>query len=198
MSKSNIIDFLSNESRFSNVKNEKLKKSILEAKNMINGNNDENLTDITDSNSPKNENEDLYKKQCKFEINIDNNYYKDEDNSINENNLLGKKIDRDINEKDIFLKIKKYFIFISQLIRDNNLEQIKKEEKSFKKILDLLSKYRIDNIQYFINESEICKFIIYFKECDKYLSKDTEKQIEKFYQQIKDLYYKLILSNDSK
>ena len=198
MSKSNIIDFLSNESRFSNVKNEKLKKSILEAKNMINGNNDENLTDITDSNSPKNENEDLYKKQCKFEINIDNNYYKDEDNSINENNLLGKKIDRDINEKDILLKIKKYFIFISQLIGDNNLEQIKSEEKSFKKILDLLLKYRIDNIHYFINESEICKFIIYFKESDKYLSKDIQKLIEKFYQQIKDLYYKLILSVDAK
>ena len=159
MSKSNIIDFLSNESRFSNVKNEKLKKSILEAKNMINGNNDENLTDITDSNSPKNENEDLYKKQCKFEINIENNYYKNEDNNnIKENNLLGKKIDRDINEKDILLKIKKYFIFISQLIGDNNLEQIKSEEKSFKKILDLLLKYRIDNIYYFINESEICKF----------------------------------------
>ena len=59
---------------FSKVKNEKLKKSIIEAKNMINGNNDENLTDITDSNSPKNE------------------------------------------KKDILLKIKKYFIFISKLI----------------------------------------------------------------------------------
>ena len=59
-------------------------------------------------------------------------------------------------------------------------------------------KYRINNIHNFINENEICKFIIYFKECDKYLSKDTEKQIEKFYQQIKDLYYKLILSVDAK
>ena len=183
---------------FSNVKNEKLKKSIREAKNMINGNNDENLTDNTENNSTKNEIEDLDKKQCKFEINIENNYYKDDEINLNENNFLGKKIDRELNEKDILLKIKKYFIFISKLIESNNLQQIKNEEKSFKKILDLFSKLKIDNIHYFIYDSEICKFIIFFKECDKYLSKDTEKQIEKFYQQIKDLYYKLILSNDSK
>ena len=183
---------------FSNVKNEKLKKSIREAKNMINGNNDENLTDITENNSTKNEIEDLYKKQCKFEINIENNYYKDDEINLNENNFLGKKIDRELNEKDILLKIKKYFIFISKLIESNNIQQIKNEEKSFKKILDLFSKLKIDNIHYFIYDSEICKFIIFFKECDKHLSKDIQIQIEKLYQQIKDLYYNLLLSTDSK
>ena len=81
---------------FSNVKNEKLKKSIREAKNMINGNNDENLTDNTENNSTKNEIEDLDKKQCKFEINIENNYYKDDEINLNENNFLGKKIDREL------------------------------------------------------------------------------------------------------
>ena len=163
---------------FSNVKNEKLKKSIREAKNMINGNNDENLTDITENNSTKNEIEDLDKKQCKFEINIENNYYKDDEINLNENNFLGKKIDRELNEKDILLKIKKYFIFISKLIESNNIQQIKNEEKSFKKILDLFSKLKIDNIHYFIYDSEICKFIIFFKECDKHLSKDIQIQIE--------------------
>ena len=65
-----------------------------------------------------------------------------------------------------------------------------------KKILELLSEYKIDDIICFIKESDICKIIIYFKYNNKCFNKKIQKNIEKFYQKIKDLYIEIMLSKD--
>ena len=154
------MDFSSNKFRFEKVKNKKLKEAIKKAENLILGI-DEKLTDITESNISK---------ESENEINKNNsNKILDEfkENNINEKNLLlKKKKKREINKDDIkiiFNNIQKYFLFIYELINNNEKEKIKKEEKCLEKIFQLLLNYKHDNLEFLFNESNICKMIIFFK-----------------------------------
>jgi hypothetical protein len=79
---------------------------------------------------------------------------------------LKKKKKREINKDDIkiiFNNIQKYFLFIYELINNNEKEKIKKEEKCLEKIFQLLLNYKHDNLEFLFNESNICKMIIFFK-----------------------------------
>ena len=159
------MDFSSNKFRFENVKNKKLKEAIKKAENLILGI-DEKLTDITESNiSKESENEINKNNSNKIQINIEIDEFKE--NNINEKNLLlKKKKKREINKDDIkiiFNNIQKYFLFIYELINNNEKEKIKKEEKCLEKIFQLLLNYKHDNLEFLFNESNICKMIIFFK-----------------------------------
>lgn len=191
VSKNNVLDFISNQDKFCKTKNKKLKSSIIKAKNMLNQNNSENKTSCGNNSI---EQLDLCNNECQFEIFIDD--INNNKNIKKKNDFIGKKQNRKINEKEIIFKIQKYFIFVLKLINENNIEGIKNEEKSIKKILELLSEYKIDDINYFIKESDICKIIIYFKYTNKCFNKEIQKNIEKFYQKIKDLYIEIMLSKD--
>ena len=159
------MDFSSNKFRFEKVKNKKLKEAIKKADNLILGI-DEKLTDITESNiSKESENEINKNNSNKIQINIEIQEFKE--NNINEKNLLlKKKKKREINKDDIkiiFNNIQKYFLFIYELINNNEKEKIKKEEKCLEKIFQLLLNYKHDNLEFLFNESNICKMIIFFK-----------------------------------
>ena len=159
------MDFSSNKFRFEKVKNKKLKEAIKKADNLILGI-DEKLTDITESNiSKESENEQNKNNSNKIQINIEIDEFKE--NNINEKNLLlKKKKKREINKDDIkiiFNNIQKYFLFIYELINNNEKEKIKKEEKCLEKIFQLLLNYKHDNLEFLFNESNICKMIIFFK-----------------------------------
>lgn len=159
------MDFSSNKFRFEKVKNKKLKDAIKKADNLILGI-DEKLTDITESNiSKESENEINKNNSNKIQINIEIEEFKE--NNINEKNLLlKKKKKREINKDDIkiiFNNIQKYFLFIYELINNNEKEKIKKEEKCLEKIFQLLLNYKHDNLEFLFNESNICKMIIFFK-----------------------------------
>ena len=159
------MDFSSNKFRFENVKNKKLKEAIKKAENLILGI-DEKLTDITESNiSKESENEINKNNSNKIQINIEIDEFKE--NNINEKNLLlKKKKKREINKdeiKIIFNDIQKYFLYIYELINNNEKEKIKKEEKCLEKIFQLLLNYKHDNLEFLFNESNICKMIIFFK-----------------------------------
>jgi len=159
------MDFSSNKFRFEKVKNKKLKEAIKKADNLILGI-DEKLTDITESNiSKESENEINKNNSNKIQINIEIDEFKE--NNINEKNLLlKKKKKREINKDDIkiiFNNIQKYFLFIYELINNNEKEKIKKEEKCLEKIFQLLLNYKHDNLEFLFNESNICKMIIFFK-----------------------------------
>ena len=159
------MDFSSNKFRFEKVKNKKLKEAIKKAENLILGI-DEKLTDITESNiSKESENEINKNNSNKIQINIEIDEFKE--NNINEKNLLlKKKKKREINKDDIkiiFNNIQKYFLFIYELINNNEKEKIKKEEKCLEKIFQLLLNYKHDNLEFLFNESNICKMIIFFK-----------------------------------
>ena len=159
------MDFSSNKFRFEKVKNKKLKDAIKKADNLILGI-DEKLTDITESNiSKESENEINKNNSNKIQINIEIDEFKE--NNINEKNLLlKKKKKREINKDDIkiiFNNIQKYFLFIYELINNNEKEKIKKEEKCLEKIFQLLLNYKHDNLEFLFNDSNICKMIIFFK-----------------------------------
>ncbi len=159
------MDFSSNKFRFENVKNKKLKEAIKKAENLILGI-DEKLTDITESNiSKESENEQNKNNNNKIQINIEVNEFKE--NNINEKNLLlKKKKKREINKdeiKIIFNDIQKYFLYIYELVNNNEKEKIKNEEKCLNKIFKLLLQYKFENMEFLFNESNICKMIIYFK-----------------------------------
>ena len=121
-----------------------------------------------------------------------------EDNSIKKNNYLSKKKQRNeenyifLNnkkekEKKLIFIIQKYFIYIYELIETQKMEILEKEKNCLMKILDYLSEYVPENPFSYLNETNICKMILYFSDnlhCDINFNskiKEVKKNLDKMF-----------------
>ena len=161
------------------MKNKKLELAIKEAIRLINTQNESNQYFLIEKSKKKNSNssekiENLKIKKDEEETeNIEIELIDTEENSIKKNNYLSKKKKRneenEINiniekEKELIFKIQKYFIYIYDLIKSKNIQNLEKEKNCLMKILEYLSRYIPENIISYLTETNICKMILYFSD----------------------------------
>ena len=157
-------------------------------------------------NFNQSENIDILKNKKNKNDNVDIELIDTEESSVKKNDYLTKKKKRKIEkkniikkekEKELIFKIQKYFIYIYDLIKSKNVQKLEKEKNCLMKILEYLSKYVPENIFTFLNETNICKMILFFSETIDLYDNNFNLKVIEAQQNIQKLFlYELLKQED--
>ena len=101
-------------------------------------------------------------------------------------------------EKELIFKIQKYFIYIYDLIKSKNVQKLEKEKNCLMKILEYLSKYVPENIFTYLNETNICKMILFFSETIDLYDNNFNLKVIEAQQNIQKLFLYELLNQEDK
>ena len=130
-----------------------------------------------------------------------------EESSVKKNDYLTKKKKRKIEkqniikkekEKELIFKIQKYFIYIYDLIKSKNVQKLEKEKNCLMKILEYLSKYVPENIFTYLNETNICKMILFFNDTIDFYDINFNLKVKEAQQNIQKLFICELLNQEDK
>ena len=130
-----------------------------------------------------------------------------EESSVKKNDYLTKKKKRKIEkkniikkekEKELIFKIQKYFIYIYDLIKSKNMQKLEKEKNCLMKILEYLSKYVPENIFTYLNETNICKMILFFNDTIDFYDINFNLKVKEAQQNIQKLFLCELLNQEDK
>ena len=211
LSQNYIFDFNLGFEKFSKIKNKKLENAIKEALNLINKTEKSNQFFLIEKKKNENLNqseniENLKNKKNKNE-NVEIELIDTEESSVKKNDYLTKKKKRKIEkqniikkekEKELIFKIQKYFIYIYDLIKSKNMQKLEKEKNCLMKILEYLSKYVPENIFTFLNETNICKMILFFSETIDLYDNNFNLKVIEAQQNIQKLFLYELLNQEDK
>jgi len=188
-----------------------LENAVKEALNLINKKEKINQCFLVEKNKNENfnqsENIDILKNKKNKNDNVDIELIDTEESSVKKNDYLTKKKKRKIEktniikkekEKELIFKIQKYFIYIYDLIKSKNVQKLEKEKNCLMKILEYLSKYVPENIFTFLNETNICKMILFFSETIDLYDNNFNLKVIEAQQNIQKLFLYELLNQEDK